>query len=54
MREAIRLGDRTIGTEHLLLGLLHPEHAASRILGAYGVTLDGVRRAVAERGRRAG
>ncbi|MBC3190766.1 Clp protease [Pseudonocardia sp. C8] len=54
LREAIRLGDRTIGTEHLLLGLLHPEHAASRILGAYGVTLDGVRRAVAERGRRAG
>lgn len=55
LREAIRLGDRHIGTEHLVLGLLHPEHAASRVLGEYGVTLAGMRRAVAERpGRRAG
>lgn len=55
LREAVRLGDRHIGTEHLLLGLLHPEHAASRVLGEHGVTLAGMRRAVTERpGRRAG
>ncbi|ALL77927.1 hypothetical protein AD006_26210 [Pseudonocardia sp. EC080610-09] len=55
LREAIRLGDRHIGTEHLLLGLLHPGHAASRVLQGRGVTLQGTRRTVAERpGRRAG
>ncbi|MEU6697354.1 Clp protease N-terminal domain-containing protein [Pseudonocardia sp. NPDC046786] len=55
LREAIRLGDRHIGTEHVLLGLLHPGHPASRVLAAHGVTLDGMRRAVSERrGRRAG
>ena len=55
LREAVRLGDRHIGTEHVLLGLLHPDHVASRILGAHDVTLDGLRRAVdVRRGRRAG
>ncbi|MEV1291792.1 Clp protease N-terminal domain-containing protein [Pseudonocardia sp. NPDC049635] len=58
LREAVRLGDRHIGTEHVLLGLLHPDHAASRVLERYGVTLAGMRRAVdaldGRGGRRAG
>lgn len=55
LREAVRLGDGHIGTEHLVLGLLHPDHPASRILDGYGITLAGMRRAVTERaGRRAG
>lgn len=55
LREAIRLGDRHIGTEHVLLGLLHPDHAASRVLAGRGITLTGMRRTVAERpGRQAG
>ncbi|MGE3289084.1 MAG: Clp protease N-terminal domain-containing protein [Pseudonocardia sp.] len=52
LREAIRIGDRHIGTEHLLLGLLHPGTGrAQRILDGHGVTLDLMRRAVDELGR---
>lgn len=51
LREAIRLGDRHIGTEHLVLGLLWPGGTAHTILDARGVTLDGMREAVAGRGR---
>lgn len=36
LREAIRLGDRSIGTEHVLLGLLHPDTAASQVLDRHG------------------
>lgn len=54
LREALRLGDRHIGTEHLVLGLLHPDHTASRILERHGLTLAGMRRTVAHRPRRAG
>ncbi|MCW0214986.1 MAG: ATPase [Pseudonocardia sp.] len=52
LREALRLKHRHIGTEHLLLGLLHTETgAAHHILNARGVTLDGMRAAVEEFGR---
>ncbi|WP_224391724.1 Clp protease N-terminal domain-containing protein [Pseudonocardia sp. ICBG1293] len=55
LREAIRLGDRFIGTEHVLLGLLHPDTAASQVLDRRGVTLHDTRRAVERRrSRRAG
>ncbi|MBO4241402.1 MULTISPECIES: Clp protease N-terminal domain-containing protein [Pseudonocardia] len=55
LREAIRLGDRSIGTEHVLLGLLHPDTAASQVLDRHGMTLYGTRRAVERRRpRRAG
>lgn len=55
LREAIRLGDRFIGTEHVLLGLLHPDTAASQVLDRCGVTLYGTRQAVERRRpRRAG
>jgi ATP-dependent Clp protease ATP-binding subunit ClpA len=40
--EAARRGDRRVGTEHLLLGLLHDSAAAS----ALGVTLDAARAAL--------
>jgi ATP-dependent Clp protease ATP-binding subunit ClpA len=51
LREAIRLGDRHIGTEHLLLGLLWPGSGAHTILDARGVTLEGMRAAIAGQGR---
>lgn len=52
LREAVRRGDRHIGTEHVLLGLLHRETGeAQRILAAHGLTLELVRRAVDELGR---
>lgn len=55
LREAIRLGDRSIGTEHVLLGLLHPDTSASQVLDRHGMTLYGTRRAVERRRpRRAG
>lgn len=42
--EANRLGDNYIGTEHLLLGLLHPEAGiAAEVLTELGVTPEGVR-----------
>ncbi|MFE7202262.1 Clp protease N-terminal domain-containing protein [Pseudonocardia alni] len=44
-----------IGTEHLLLGLLHPDTAVSQLLDRCGMTLYGTRRAVERRRpRRAG
>ncbi|MDD7964468.1 Clp protease N-terminal domain-containing protein [Actinomycetospora lemnae] len=47
LREAIRRGDRTIGTEHVLLGMLHRETGrASTLLHARGVSLREVRSAV--------
>lgn len=52
LREAIRIGDRHIGTEHVLLGLLHPGTGrAQQILDGHGVTLAMMRRAVDELGR---
>jgi len=51
LREAIRIGDRHIGTEHLVLGLLWPGGGAQTILGARGVTLEGMRASVEEYGR---
>jgi len=46
--DAEKMGHRHIGTEHLLLGLLREEKGfAATILVAHGVTLDGVRAALA-------
>jgi ATP-dependent Clp protease ATP-binding subunit ClpA len=42
--EARRRGDRRLGTDHLLLGLLHDPH--SRVAQALGVDLDSARAAV--------
>jgi ATP-dependent Clp protease ATP-binding subunit ClpA len=55
LREAIRLGHGFIGTEHLLLGLLHDGRARD-VLVARGVGLDGARALVEElvRKRQAG
>ncbi|GAA4781506.1 Clp protease N-terminal domain-containing protein [Actinomycetospora chlora] len=51
LREAIRRGDRSIGTEHVLLGMLHRETGrASALLRARGLTLDEVRAALDEPG----
>jgi len=48
LREALRLKHKEIGSEHVLLGLLHSRAgAAHHILAARGVTLDGMREAVA-------
>jgi ATP-dependent Clp protease ATP-binding subunit ClpC len=47
MQEARALGHNYVGTEHLLLGLLHqPNTLAAQLLVEQGVTLDGVRREV--------
>jgi ATP-dependent Clp protease ATP-binding subunit ClpC len=47
MQEARALGHNFVGTEHLLLGLLHqPNTLAAQLLVEQGVTLDGVRREV--------
>ena len=57
LREALRLKHDYIGTEHILLGLIHAEAgAAHHILAARGVRLDAARVIVEElvRGRRAG
>jgi ATP-dependent Clp protease ATP-binding subunit ClpA len=57
LREAINLKHNHIGTEHLLLGLLHGEGgAAHHILVGPGMRLDAARILVEElvRGRRAG
>lgn len=52
LREALRLGDRHIGTEHLLLGLLRTgDCVAVGMLDALDVVPAGLRRAV-EEGRR--
>lgn len=57
MREAIRLGDDYIGTEHLLLGLVREgEGVGARVLIGLGVDLDRIRTQVlsiiGERGAR--
>ena len=45
--EAERRNDPTVGTEHLLLGLLHePQGLAAVALDSFGVTLEGARAAV--------
>ncbi len=56
LREAIGLGDRRIGAEHVLLGVLHdPSYVAVRLLGGREVDVATLRRAVVDgRGRRAG
>jgi ATP-dependent Clp protease ATP-binding subunit ClpA len=57
LREALRLKHNYIGTEHILLGLIHAEGgAAHHILTALGVRLEPARVIVEElvRGRRAG
>jgi hypothetical protein len=57
LREAIHLRHDRIGTEHLLLGLIHTEGgAAHHILAARGVRLEAARVVVEElvRGRKAG
>jgi ATP-dependent Clp protease ATP-binding subunit ClpA len=57
LREALRLKHNFIGTEHILLGMLHSETgAAQRILASHGVGLDATRVIVDElvRGRQAG
>jgi ATP-dependent Clp protease ATP-binding subunit ClpA len=52
LREALRLDHSYIGSEHILLGLLHTETgAAHHILASRGVTLAGMRAAVEEFGR---
>jgi ATP-dependent Clp protease ATP-binding subunit ClpA len=55
LREALRLGDGFIGTEHLLLGLLRQGDATTlEMLKAFDLSVDDVRRAVEEADRRAG
>jgi ATP-dependent Clp protease ATP-binding subunit ClpA len=48
LREALRLGDRHIGTEHVLLGLVRDDRSpAARILRERGIAAEAVRDAVA-------
>jgi ATP-dependent Clp protease ATP-binding subunit ClpA len=56
LREALRLRHNYIGTEHLLLGLLHGDGLAGEILTECGLRLDATRIIVEEmvRHRRAG
>jgi ATP-dependent Clp protease ATP-binding subunit ClpA len=57
LREALRLKHNYIGTEHILLGLIHADGgAAHHILAALGVRLEPARVIVEElvRGRKAG
>src|SRR4051812_37393869 len=55
LREALRLGDSFIGTEHVLLGLLRTgDHTVLQTLAAFDLDPDDVRRAVDEADRRAG
>jgi len=50
LREAIRLGQRTLGVEHLLLGLLREgEGLGAQVLADAGVDLAALRRATEER-----
>jgi ATP-dependent Clp protease ATP-binding subunit ClpA len=46
LREAIHLGHRSIGTEHLLLGMVRDDTSAARILAARGADRERVRAAV--------
>jgi len=55
LREAHRLGDGFIGTEHVLLGILRQgDSTALETLQAFDLTVADVRRAVDEADRRAG
>jgi ATP-dependent Clp protease ATP-binding subunit ClpA len=55
LREALRLGDSFLGTEHVLLGILRQgDRSALETLKAFDLSVDDVRRAVAEADRRAG
>jgi ATP-dependent Clp protease ATP-binding subunit ClpA len=55
LREALRLGDAFIGTEHVLLGLVRTsDHAVLQTLAAFDLDPGDVRRAVDEADRRAG
>lgn len=56
LREALLLGHRHIGTEHILLGMLHPmAGGAQQVLERHGLRLDATRHRVDAlvRGRRA-
>lgn len=49
LREALRMKHHAIGTEHVLLGLLHPGTGAGQeVLAAAGVRLDAARLVVAD------
>jgi ATP-dependent Clp protease ATP-binding subunit ClpA len=48
LREAVHLKHNYIGTEHILLGLLHAEGAARTILSDRGIRLDAARVIVEE------
>jgi ATP-dependent Clp protease ATP-binding subunit ClpA len=55
LREAIRLGDGFIGTEHVLLGLIRAgDPVVLRTLAAFDLSPDDVRRGVDEAERRTG
>ncbi|MFC5064616.1 Clp protease N-terminal domain-containing protein [Actinomycetospora atypica] len=55
LREAVRRGDGYIGTEHVLLGLLHPQSGtAAEFLRARGMTLEDARAELDDPGRAAG
>ena len=55
LREAIRLGDGFIGTEHVLLGLIRTgDDVVLRTLAAFDISPDDVRRGVDEAERRTG
>jgi len=55
LREAIRLGDGFIGTEHVLLGLVRTgDDVVLRTLAAFDISPDDVRRGVDEAERRTG
>ena len=49
LREALSLGHNYIGTEHILLGLIHEgEGVAAKALESLGISLDAVRQQVEE------
>ncbi len=55
LREAVRLGDGFIGTEHVLLGLIRSgDPTVMKTLAAFDLSADDVRRAVDEAERRTG
>jgi ATP-dependent Clp protease ATP-binding subunit ClpC len=54
LREAIRLGNNYIGTEHLLLGMIRDGGGlATKVLTEQGMSLDGLRQAAITALRRA-
>jgi len=55
LREALRLKDGFIGTEHILLGLVRVgDRVVNDTLATFDLAVDDVRRAVEEADRRAG